>query len=257
MKNKLNQLTLALPEGAVVGAKWLRNQGYSASLVTQYVKNSWLNSISRGVYRRPGRLPQWQDAVVSASHFGGLELHVGGLTSLQLQGFAHYIPMTEKPDVVLYVSNVQKTNVWFNKLDLAATLKIWPNTLFLKNVSQEYIQDWDWPKLPWPLHVSVIERAMLELVSLVPKTVTVEHASRIMEGATLLRPDRLTELLLACNNIRTKRLFLYLAEKTGLPWFEKLKIESVNLGKGKRVIEKGGHLDSKYQIVVQEQHIGA
>ena len=58
------------------------------------------------------------------------------------------------------------------------------------------------------------------------------------------------ELLEDCNSIKVKRLFLYLAENSDHFWFKELNVKSVNLGKGKRVIDVNGKLDKKYNITV-------
>jgi hypothetical protein len=55
---------------------------------------------------------------------------------------------------------------------------------------------------------------------------------------------------MACNSIKVKRLFLYLAEGHGHPWFERLDLNALDLGKGNRSIVVGGRLDPKYQITV-------
>ena len=57
-------------------------------------------------------------------------------------------------------------------------------------------------------------------------------------------------LLVACNSIKVRRLFLYLAEQHQHPWFERLDLSAIDLGVGNRSIVSGGRLDSKYQITV-------
>ena len=62
--------------------------------------------------------------------------------------------------------------------------------------------------------------------------------------------DVVQKLLEQCNSIKIKRIFLYLAEKLELPCFKRLILKKMNLGKGKRVIVKGGKLDTKYNITI-------
>ena len=80
----------------------------------------------------------------------------------------------------------------------------------------------------------------------------IDEADYIMEGLTSLRPSVLQELLESCKSIKTKRLFLYMADHHNHPWFKRLDLSSIPLGKGKREIIKGGKLDKKYQIVVPD-----
>ncbi len=94
------------------------------------------------------------------------------------------------------------------------------------------------------------ERAVLELLSLVPHEESFEEAGLLMEGLNTLRPKLVQTLLENCRSVKVKRLFLYLAEKHSDPWVKKIDSVRVNLGKGKRSLFKGGHFDSKYQISI-------
>ncbi len=83
-----------------------------------------------------------------------------------------------------------------------------------------------------------------------------EEAKLLFEGLRALRPHLVQSLLEACKSIKVKRLFLHLADATGQPWLEDLKVDKIDLGKGKRVIAPGGHFDSKYNISVPKIHDG-
>ncbi|MAE58757.1 MAG: hypothetical protein CME69_07750 [Halobacteriovorax sp.] len=41
-----------------------------------------------------------------------------------------------------------------------------------------------------------------------------------------------------------------MSEKFNLPYFKKLNLERIDLGRGKRVVVEGGSLDKKYNITV-------
>jgi hypothetical protein len=58
------------------------------------------------------------------------------------------------------------------------------------------------------------------------------------------------DLLEKCASVKTKRLFMYLAEKHKHAWVSKLNCEKVDFGTGKRALCNNGHYDSKYKIVV-------
>jgi hypothetical protein len=91
---------------------------------------------------------------------------------------------------------------------------------------------------------------MFETLFLTPRYTTFENAAYFMEGLSTLRPDLVTELLKACQSIKVKRSFLYLAEQGNHSWFQRLNLSKVDLGKGKRVVVPGGKFDRKYQITV-------
>src|SRR5580692_11856043 len=88
----LNQLASKLPEGMLVDAAWLKAQGYSPQLQHRYVKSGWLEQPTRSVFRRPRGALSWQQVVISLQTILNYSpLIVGGRTSLELQGYAHYL----------------------------------------------------------------------------------------------------------------------------------------------------------------------
>ena len=100
------------------------------------------------------------------------------------------------------------------------------------------------------IKVSAPERAMMEVLYLVPRKESYEEAKLLMEGLSALRPELVQALLKNCRSIKVKRLFMHLAETCNLSWVTKLDTRKVSFGKGKRVVVKGGHFDSKYNISV-------
>ena len=84
----------------------------------------------------------------------------------------------------------------------------------------------------------------------VPVKQSFDEALKIMESLTTLRPDVVQDLLLHCNSVKVKRLFLYLAEYCRHHWFSRLNFDGINLGSGNREIYAGGQLDKKYKITV-------
>lgn len=106
----------------------------------------------------------------------------------------------------------------------------------------------------WQINVASPERAFFEVISDVPNKESFHIVDVMMESALTLRPDLLNSLLNECKNIKVKRLFLWFAQKYNHQWFKHLKSEHVDLGKGKRVIYKGGKLDPKYLITVPQDN---
>ena len=72
----------------------------------------------------------------------------------------------------------------------------------------------------------------------------------LMEGIVGLGPERAGRLLRQCRSVKVKRLFLWFAERHGHAWFDRLDLEGVDLGSGKRMLVRGGRLDRKYGITV-------
>jgi hypothetical protein len=90
----------------------------------------------------------------------------------------------------------------------------------------------------------------------VPKSVSFEHADQLLQGLTTLSPRRLERLLKRTQNIKVRRLFYWFAERHSYAWFKKLPdpstLDDLGLGSGKRMLIKGGKLDTKYMITVPE-----
>ena len=73
-----------------------------------------------------------------------------------------------------------------------------------------------------------------------------------MEGLATLSPRRLQKLLEACQSVKVKRLFLFLAERHNHAWFKRLDVSGVDLGAGKRALVDHGRYDAKYRITVPD-----
>jgi hypothetical protein len=260
-RGKLNRLQRDLPEGLVVDAAWLERRGYSSALRSKYVAHGWLESVARGVYRRPSttlsRRPErqslrWQHVVISLQSLLGYRLAVGGRTALELQGFAHYLRPAGPHDVHLY-GDVAPAG-WISKLKLAARFQFHSvRKLFRgKTVPPDSLIRQEWGPWDWPLIVSAPERAILEVLDQVPQHETFHQADMLMEGLRNLSPRRLRVLLLRCRSIKVKRLFLWFAERHNHAWLNKLDRKGIDLGSGKRMLARGGRLDRRFHITVPE-----
>lgn len=75
----------------------------------------------------------------------------------------------------------------------------------------------------------------------------------LMEGLRNLSPRRLQGLLVACRNVKVKRLFFWFAERHNQPWLKSINRAQIDFGKGKRMLVRGGKLDPKYHITVPKK----
>ena len=269
-QTKLNWLQRFLPEGLVADATWLEKHGYSRALRNKYVARGWLDQVARGVYRRPAPALQgkarserlrWQPVVISLQTLLGCSYTVGGRTALEMQGFAHYLSAGHR-EIHLY--GTRKPPGWIFKLKLDDRFVFHNADRLFKNertrpkgysenglLECSYIQQ-PWGQWEWPLTMSSPERAILELLDEVPQRETFHQADVLMEGLRNLSPRRLQTLLNVCHNIKVKRLFLWFAERHQHSWLKKLDRKHIDLGKGKRMLIRGGKLDPKLKITVPE-----
>ncbi|MBN1869839.1 MAG: type IV toxin-antitoxin system AbiEi family antitoxin [Candidatus Omnitrophica bacterium] len=236
-----------VPDGVVVNRAWLKEKDINSALVDYYLRKGYLERVAYGAYRRPGSPLKWQHLVYSLQVLG-FSVHIGGRSALELKGFAHYLPFNKKQRVHLFREN--KLPGWLFKTKIDAefvehTRKLFKNNENNLGLTTILFGSWD-----WKINVASPERAILEMMSDVPNKESFHMVDVMMESATTLRPEVINTLLEKCNNIKVKRLFLWFSEKHGHPWFERLELDHVDLGKGKRVVQKGGKLDPKYLITV-------
>lgn len=251
------ELAKLVPYGFLVTRRWLIAQGVERHGLDNLVKSRQLMALFSGVYVRPETRLTWQGAVCSLQRMGS-SLTVGGLTSLELQGFAHYLPLSESATVQLCGSDLLPA--WANRLGLKAKfLHRSDARLFGQGNPPSVNHNKDSTvRLPWGDHAFALrasspERAILELLEDVPETVSFEHADQLMQGLVNLSPRRLESLLRRTRSIKVKRLFFWFAERQRHAWFKKLRSEDFDLGSGKRVLAKSGKLDKKYGITVPEE----
>lgn len=253
--NKLNRLQRLLPEGLIVDAAWMGAHGYSTSLRRQYVQAGWLEQPVRRVYRRPGPKLTWQQVVFSMQSLLGHELFVGGRTALELQGYAHYLN-DRTHDVNLYGITAPPT--WLMQLNVGVRF-LSHNSLRLFDGSGLKSRDGSlhaWGQWEWKLLLSSPERAVLEMLDELPDRESFERVDKLMEGMVNLNPRRIEKYLVECHNIKVKRLFFFFADRHGHGWLQKLDKSKVDLGSGKRMLVRGGKLNSEYLITLPEELYG-
>ena len=246
-----------VPYGLLVTRTWLMEQGLARHSIDNLLKSGQLKAIARGVFTRSDSSLKWQGVVSSLQRMGS-DLTVGGLSALELQGFAHYLPFSGEATIHLY--GRMKLPDWANRLRVGARFVAHnAGRLFAPATAESgggFTVDLPWGDQSWTLRVSTPERAVLELLQEVPSGVSFEHAEQLMQGLSTLSPRRLESLLRATHSIKAKRLFFWLAERQNHAWANKLDASVFDLGSGKRVLAKGGKLDKKYRITVPEEMYG-
>lgn len=267
-QSKLNWIEHNLPEGMIVDAAWLTKHGYSTALRSHYVSAGWLEQPARRVYRRPRGELMWEQVVISLQKLLFLNLVPGGRTALELQGYAHYLSH-KRQEVHLY--GPKPPPMWVHKLPLDLRF-VYHNDgrLFSacraasgspRAVDQSHDTDGrfdngltvkPWGQFNWPMIVTAPERALLELLDELPDRESFEHFDQLFGGLSTLSPRRLQGLLVDCQSIKVKRLLFFFADRHQHAWLKHLDKSKIDLGKGKRMLAKGGRLDPVYQITVPE-----
>jgi len=243
---KINLLLQDYYPGKLYFSGYLKQKGYSDQLLKQYRNSGWLTSLSKGVMYRTGDKLLAYPALTSYHRQIGKSFHVAAHSALELKGFNHYVPMG-KP--VLIVSHLKKQKVpdWMKEDNFDMTIKFFSTESFPKPQISSLIVD------GMELFVSTPEQAFLECLLLSPKQYDLMDLYYLMEQLTTLRPEVLQDLLENTDNLKVKRLFLYMAEKAGHFWFDLLDTAKINIGTAKHQLTKHGVYVPKYKITVPKE----
>lgn len=260
---KLQSVLNAVPNGYLVDAKWLTQNGIAYETFRDYVNRGWLTRVAQGVFQRPNGQTRpednidWKACLLSMQHIMKRSLHIGGVSALAQQGYSHYLPLGQNAQVWVYGADIPK---WLAKLSLNGAVTTRKRTLFADtslgltegSIDNEVIAPND-----WQLVMSTPERAILEAIDELPENESFHNLDMIFEGLTTLRPRLLTQLLSSCRKIKTKRLFFVFADKHNHAWNKQLDATDFDLGKGDRALIKGGKIHPRYRIMVPKDFIPA
>jgi hypothetical protein len=259
-----------VPDGLLISRKWLIGQGFPETRIDHIVRSGKLSVVAKGVYRKPGQSLKWQAVVVSlqSRNMGSLDLTVGGLTALEMQGLGHYLKLSSERVVDLYgrsilpkwVDTISPESQFrhfrknlFSREKLLPIVEITATKTSVVESNNPLAKAWrsvNWGSWDWPLTFSTPELAILEVLAGVPGDMSFEDCDLLFEGLANLSPRRLTMLLMLCKSVKVKRLFFWFAERHQHSWLNSLDQQEFDLGSGKRVLVANGKLDNKYLITV-------
>jgi len=182
----------------------------------------------------------------------GVPFHLGGLSALNRQGHAHYLPLGFEAAIHLWGRNTAPA--WVTAVKLRERFVFHRERLFEERANAVGLVRLPTRVRDWAVIASSLERAIMEVLSLVDESESsFVHAAELFEGLTAIRPKVVNELLAASRSLKVKRLFLFLGSHYQYPWFEKLDRSAIDLGKGKRLIVRGGRYDREFRITVPER----
>ena len=244
----INQLIQLLPAGVAAPSGWLVANGYSRQLVRKYVLSGWLTPLGHGAYARTGQPVGWEGVLLGLQLLGNVPCHVGGITALNRQGAAHFLPLGGEEQI--RVMSTRKPPKWVRSVNLASTLVFDTRRLFNDEAMETALVPLSTGIRDWTLVMAGVEMAIMEMLNDVKDRHSFDHAAHVLEGLTVLRPVVINSLLTACRSIKVKRLFLFLAAHFDYPWAKRLETSGLDLGSGNRQIVKGGRLDKSFLITV-------
>jgi len=248
MTSKINLVLQEWPNRTVATARWLQSKGVDHRLADQYVRSGWLNRLGHGAYTRPGSNVDWPGGVNALQTQLGLDIHLGARTALEMHGYAHYLAFHGR-EVFLFGNTGSRLPSWFVRNQWSQSVTLVRSGAFQDSPANASILEVDGIEL----NSAYLELAALEMIYLVPNRQDYEEAERIMESLNILRPQIVQHLLERCSSVKTKRLFMHVAERCSLPWVSKVDLSKVDFGSGRRSIHIGGKLSAKYNLVVADQ----
>jgi len=252
--NKSKLIEINIPEGSIVSRRWLKeNLQLTNHAIDNLVKSEKLKVLSRGIYSRGYSKINWQSIVYALQNDLKLDCVIGGITSLGLRGYAHYLPQGKKETIHLYGDD--KLPNWINEISVDLMFVHHRKSKLFDggNKKEKFVTGFSWGNEKKELITAVPERAFLELLIDVPDKLSFEHADQLIQGMTSFSPRILQNLLETCSSIKAKRLFLFLSEKYNYTWYTKLNLNSINLGSGNRMLIRSGKLNGKYKITVPKE----
>lgn len=247
--SKINQLISQWKRGVVYTQSYLSRLGYYHDLIKIYKRNGWLDSIGTGAYKLSNDQVDVFGGIYALQQQLHLPVHVGGRSALVIKGYGHY-SRVEGETFYLFAPSGTRLPKWFTKYDCGVDVLFKATNLFSHSVQGSFSQ---YKHKDFSIKISAPERAAIEMLYYVPSHQGFNEAMRIMEGLMTLRPIQVQQLLENCQSVKVKRLFLFMSEKFELPWVEKLKLDKIDTGSGKRVIVNNGVLDKKYLITVPKE----
>ncbi len=218
---------------------WLKGCGYSPSLIQRYKKSGWVLTFRTGAVVRPDDEVSWQGMVWGAQKI--LDIHVGGQTALELQGRSHFIRFQGKRVFLWGLRGVKLPFFLQEKQDIQFFLtatSLFPDETGLKEIPVE----------DYLLRVACPARAFMEFLYLTPKRHGVEEAFLLMESLRSEPYEEVQTCLRACTSVKIKRLFLVLAKRHQMPWFDTLDLNKIHLGFGPRGSADGCYYDAQFLI---------
>lgn len=232
-------LLTVLPRGEPLDVAFLKKKGLSPAHASHLAKAGWLTHLARGVYMLPGDTLS-RDGCLAYLMRRREGMHVGGRTALEWRGVKHNITFRET--VSLWGDQPLRLPEWL--------ISRYPCTYQTTKLFDEQLPD-DFGLQPLPVGhkgvlVSVPERALLELLSDVGKTASLEETRALVESTRSLRSSTLEKLLTHTVRIKVVRLARVLAEEFELPWAALAKKLSDAKGGGSRwvaVSKDGQRLD--------------
>ncbi len=250
MRTKKNQLFLDWRDDEVHTLNWFRARKINNHLVQKYLQGGLIKRLGGGAYIKFKDKLDWKSAIFTLQQELKLPVHIGGRNALDLHGVGQYLNLGKKSTILVIVREKLRIPIWLKTNDWGVKFRLKTSYLFNNNAVGLQVlktQGID-------LFVSSRERSIMEMIDNLNLNDSFDLLEEYFEGLVNMRPKLVQGLLESCNSVKVKRVFLYMLHHLDLPILKKIKMEKIELGKGKRVIVKNGKLDKIFNITVPRHH---
>jgi len=258
LSTNYNQLLALHPHKWVLTQRWLSSQGIDRRQAGRWVANGRLERLGHGAYKLAGAAVDWPGAVHAIQMQWRKNILLSAHSAIEAHGYAHNITLGIRP-VCIFAARGTRQPAWFEKSRWSQPIK-WVQTDLLPFCDPHESAP-DVAKILYStalkiddvlVRTSSLERAALEMFYLVPKHQSYDEAFHVMESLASLRPKLVQALLQLCSSNKTKRLFMYTAERVGHTWVKHINLDKVDFGSGRLTIHSGGRLNYQYDLVVND-----
>ncbi len=181
------------------------------------------------------------------------DVHLGGVSALDLAGYYHYLGLGGPQRVHFYGT----VPAWLNRLPTPTEIVTHRRSLFGDDPTgiadsdrdvrapREAVNVWR-----WPIRASSPERAILEALDGLRNQFGFDNLDKMFGSLTAMRPRELMTLLTVCRSIKVRRLFFVFADRHRHPWRKHLDTSAIDFGSGPRALVDGGRIHPTYRIYV-------
>lgn len=237
--------------GVIHGLSWLLTRGMDRVQAHRSCAAGELRRIGSGVFMRPQDRLHWCAAVEAMQVEFGYPVHIGGLSALEQLGTSHNVPLSRSSIQLITYKN-WNLPLWVRSNDWGIELKLHRSRLFKGDI---FLMEHE--ESGFHVSVSSRETAILEHIDASSYDSSYESLENLLQGLRTMRTVHLQSLLEGCTSSKVKRIFLYVSEKLEMPYFSRLDLSRIDLGRGSREVVKGGRWDSKYRITVPHEVEGS
>ena len=259
-RSLLGPLLDQVPPGFLVDARWLAANGVGAGAVRNYVDRGWLERLAWGVYRRPlpggaaiqGVVP-WKTALLSLQRIMKYDVHMGGLSALDLLSFAS----CQQHSVHIYGD----VPTWLDRVPTDKPFTVHRRRHFKGDETGilETARDRGWSSLMaiwlWQMKVSSRERALLEVLINLCSEADFDNVDAIFRRVSLLRPHVMMEVLAACQSMTAQRLFFVFADRHQHTYLKDMDRSAIDFGASLQTSVRGGEVHPKYNVHVPKRYM--